>query len=109
MAVTIKAGELARPVQLLKPTLTPTASGERSRTYTVIASPWAKIEPLSGHELERARSFGGEVSHRIEIRHHDDVQRDYKVVYKNRSFFINGILNDLEDGVKQILYCTEVV
>lgn len=89
------------------------SAGQRTGTWTTVATTRAKIEPISAREVERAQSFGGNTSHKVTIRYRPNLTRKMQVVFTGsgsaaRTFLIAGILNPQEQNVKLELFCQEL-
>ncbi len=63
------------------------------------------IQPLSGRQLEVARSFEHTVSHRVVIRYIPGVSKTHRLYSGGRAFTINAILNADERGSAMFDQC----
>ena len=91
---------LNRRVTLQSPTIARDAAGGEVVTWADVATVWAYINPLSGHELVNAQSAFAEVTHLIIIRWQSafsDPQAVAKMraVYAGRYFAI-GAATDID-------------
>lgn len=75
--------------------------------WRTVFTRWGAVEPISARESEFAKGFAATVSHRVRIRHTDDVEPHHRVRHDGRNFAINGIVNVDERGRETHLYCTE--
>jgi SPP1 family predicted phage head-tail adaptor len=107
MAVRIAAGDLNRRIQLQARTEARDGAGNATNTWTTFATVWASIAPLSGLELERAKAFEASVSHRVSIRHRDDVTEKHRALYGDRVFLINAVIDVESQQIRDDLYCEE--
>lgn len=74
------------------------AGGNVSETWATLAPKvWAKFEPLSGREVAVADQIVHRQLCRFTIRRRTDVTAAMRVVYKGRTFAINGV-RDLPDA-----------
>ena len=103
----IAAGSLTKRVTLESPTNTPDPYGEQGQTWGAVAEVWAGIDPVSGREVELAKSYAPTVSHRVTIRYRPGVTSSMRVRYGPRLFFINGVIDPHEAHEHLILFCTE--
>ncbi len=91
---------------------TPDASGQRSYTYSTVATTRASIGPISSREVERAHSFGANTSFLIKIRYRPSITSAMQVVFAgngvSRTFVINGIINPEEQNIMLHLFCEEL-
>lgn len=67
---------------------------------------WCKIEPISAGERRLASQVGHETTHRITMRYRPDVDETCRIVFRGRSFNIDGIRNI--DEADQVLELTAV-
>jgi len=81
--------------------------GESRPPYRFVASVYAKISPVSGREIERAKSFGAEVSHRIYMRYTPHINHNSILRYNNRRFHVDAVLNTDERNDELLIYATE--
>lgn len=106
--MSIVAGELNRIIQLQSVTYAASAEGERTPTWITYGNAWAKIEPLSGREIERAKSFGSSVSVRITLRYRTDVATSHRALYGDHTYLINAVLAPDEKHDATMLFATEI-
>lgn len=57
---------------------------------------WAKIDPVSARELFFAEKLEDRISHRITIRHREDLRAEMRIQFKSRIFQIKTIRHILE-------------
>lgn len=80
-------------------------------TWSSIRNAYADVVPLSGGELEQARSIIGTASHRITIRQRDFAPNLSDRVYvpgNGKTLQIGAVLED-QRGRDMVLLCGEVV
>jgi SPP1 family predicted phage head-tail adaptor len=114
----LNAGDLRHPIVIQQRTDTKDAFGAPVPAWTtVFATPWAKIEPLSGRELELMRTMGGTETHKITIRYLQGVIANgtLRVSYTQgntttaRIFTISSVSDIEERNYMMVLMCTEDV
>jgi SPP1 family predicted phage head-tail adaptor len=66
-------GRLNRRLVLEAPVETPDGTGGMARTYQVVATLWAAVEPVSARAEVAASTLGAAVTHRIRIRFSADI------------------------------------
>ncbi|MCL2640622.1 MAG: phage head closure protein [Phycisphaerales bacterium] len=111
----IVPGELRHLVEVMaKQPLVPAKSdknrndyGERETTWQYVAKVYAKITPMSGFELERAKSFGAKVSHKIKCRYTPLIIPGTCLRLGDKSYLVNAALNVEERNVELAIYATE--
>lgn len=104
------AGKLDKRVTLQSPGGTQNAVGERTTTWTDVATVWASIRPMSAREALVAAQRQDITTHVIEVRYSSTISAidgSWRVKYGTRYFTIDGVLNEFEKNAKYILYCTE--
>jgi len=91
-------GALNRRVTLQSPTITQDTMGGEVATWADVATVWAYINPLAGHELVNAQAVYAEVTHLMVIRWQSifaDPQAvaRMRVVYAGRHFNIGSAID----------------
>lgn len=103
----IEAGRLNKRVTLERATSTTNEYGEHVETWQPVGTVWAGIEPVSGREVELAKSFSASVSHKVTIRYQPGLDSTVRVNYGGRVFSVDAVLDEREAHEKLTLYCTE--
>jgi SPP1 family predicted phage head-tail adaptor len=111
----VTPGELRHRIVIEQPTLLqPNAIGDVLKPlWKAYATIWSCIQPLSGRELQVAKSFADTVSHRIVIRWYPEIETTYRLDSKGKIFNINAIIHADEKGNFPYqerwlsIYCTE--
>ena len=83
------------------------ANGEVIQDFTTYAKPFACVEPLNGREMERAKSYGPEVSHKITLRYLAGVTAQHIALFEGRRLLINAAIRPNEVPQYLELYCSE--
>lgn len=110
--MTLRTGELRKRVLLQRRNSAQDAYGQQVTTWTTILDTWAKIETLTGGQLDRARSIYNHSSHQVVMRWRallDDVRQvgSYRVLYGMRIFDV-GASMDMDERNKEVtLLCSE--
>lgn len=86
------SGALNRRITLQSATITQDSVGGEVATWSDVASVWAYINPLSGHELINAQSVYAEVTHLIVIRW-QSIFADPQAVAKMRVSYSGRLFN----------------
>ena len=94
-------------MELQSPTATRDAGGGVTESYTTLNKIFADIKPITTAERYRQGKVQDTVTHEITIRHRCDIDTNYRLVYKERNFYINGIRNIDERDRFMVLVCTE--
>lgn len=85
------------------------STGESVQVATDLEQAYAKIEPLSGRQMELARALIATVTHRITMWYNPELKVNRRIRFGSRVFIINDAKNDEERNYKHILLCTEEV
>ena len=103
-------GQLDKRITLQRPGGSRDVLGERTTTWTDVATVWARIRPLSTREAAIAGQQQSSASHAVEIRHSSivaSIDAAWRVKFGTRVLVIDGVINIEEKNDKLILYCTE--
>lgn len=99
-------GSLDERITIEEPAETQNSVGETVLTWSTYATTWAKVESLSGREIERYAEVVGFTGHKVTIRYRAGVTTSMRVVYDGRTLEIGSIIE--RDGRwYQELICTE--
>lgn len=109
----MRAGTLKHRVVLQSPGGSRDAVGERTTTWTDVATVWASINPLTARELIAAGQLHGELSHRVRIRHAvaiSAIDASWRVLFGSRILVVAAPPRNIEEGDREIeLLCSEGV
>ena len=108
----MRAGNLRKRLNLQRRSSAQDAFGQQLTTWSTILSTWGKIEPVSGAQLERARSIYNQTSHQVTVRWRQllsdiKVVGSYRISYAGRIFDVGASLNTDERNREVVLYCSE--
>lgn len=107
----MRVGKLNKRVLLQSPGGTRDAVGERTTTWSDVATVWAQIEPLSVKEQIAAAQARGSVTHKILIRYSATVvaiTHAWRVKYGTRIFTVDGPARNINEGNRYLeLICIE--
>ena len=68
---------------------------------------WARLEPLSGRELEYARQVVADATHKVTMLYTDEITTKNRLNYDGRIFSIEAIQDKEERRVEMTLICIE--
>lgn len=105
----LKAGLLPKRVTIQNPSTARNSFGEEDVTWATFATVWASIEPLRGVEQIQVQQVQGSVSHKITMRWISGLTPKMRILFKNRIFEIESIVNVQERNEKLELSCVEKV
>lgn len=85
-------------------------SGEVLREWTLVATVWAAIEPLSVREFIQSGAGQSQVSARITLRYRSDLNATWRIVHNAKVYNPEGVLADKDSGLEYVtLACSEGV
>jgi len=105
----VNIGKLRHRVTIQNKVTLPDGYGGVTSTWQDVATVWASVEPLNGRELYAAQQVKAELTHRIRIRYMSGIKPEMRIVFDNRSFDIEAIIDPEERHESLELLCSEVV
>jgi len=100
-------GELNARLSLETPEELPDGQGGVSEDWTPVASLWGRIEPLRAGPDEIAGAAIAVITHRVTIRHRDDVKHAMRLVHRGRHLVIRAVRDPDESRRYLICDCEE--
>jgi SPP1 family predicted phage head-tail adaptor len=91
-------GKLRHRLTLEAPVEMADGAGGVARSWTESGQVWAAIEPLGANDTVVADKRLGALSHRVTLRHRDDLTLNHRVRLGMRVFFIRAIRDPDEMG-----------
>lgn len=76
--------------------------------YESAGTTWARIEPLTGNELFKAKTINAEMSYRVSMRYRSDIKTTWRIVDGTRTLEILSIADRNNRHVELELSCKEV-
>lgn len=83
--------------------------GAEISEWIQFAKVWANVSPVSGREFIAFKQINAEISTKVTIRYLAGITSEMRVLFKDRIFEINSIINPEEKNVSLLLMCKEVV
>ena len=105
----MRAGVLHEQVKIQSKSVTRDTDGGEIITWTDVATVWASIEPLRGQEFLEASGLHANVDHRIRVRHMSGILPSMRVLYGDRAFNINAVIQVAERRREIQLMCQELI
>jgi SPP1 family predicted phage head-tail adaptor len=102
------AGKLRHQITLQILSGAQDSTGGFSSSYQNVATVWASIEAVIAKDNLAANEFVSQVTHKITIRYMDGVTSAMRVVFKERDFQVQGVLNPDERTKLLILLAVEI-
>jgi len=102
-------GKLRHRITLQEIIKTDDGYGGIVETWKDIATVWAAIEPLKGTERYQAQQVQSELTHKVTIRYRAGIKPQMRILYGNRVFDIEAVI-DVDERHRWLeLLCSEVV
>ena len=90
--MTLDIGRMRERVTIKSPTEVRSRSGETTLNWdTTLATVWASVEGLSSRDILQAQQANVVATHRIRIRHRDDVTHTHRIIWRNRTMEIASV------------------
>ncbi|WP_294186353.1 phage head closure protein [uncultured Clostridium sp.] len=77
--------------------------------WTEVMTIKAGIYPISGREFFAAETVNSEITHKVKIRYTEGLKPNMRIVFNNRIFSIESIINFKELNIELQLLCKELV
>lgn len=104
----MRAGELRHLISIRAPSYAQNSLKDSVVTYAEVLKCWSSIEPLSGREYWKAARVQAETTHVIKIRYTSvAIDTTNIIVFGNRAFEIESILNTDERNREIVMSCKE--
>lgn len=107
MTTAMDIGTLRERVSLQSATDTVDAAGQPARAWATYSTVWARVEPLSAMETQRADQQIGSITHRVTVRYLSTITNLHRVLYGSRALNIRGVTDTNERHYQMILDCEE--
>jgi SPP1 family predicted phage head-tail adaptor len=102
--MSVNIGKMRERVTIKSPTEVRSRSGETKLDWdTTLATVWASVEGLSSRDIMQAQQANVIATHRIRIRHRDDVTHTHRIVWRNRTMEIASVTDRMERQVLEVL------
>lgn len=106
----MRAGRRDKKLLIQSPSGSKDAVGQRTTTWSTVATVWGNILPLKADTRFAAAQSHASTTHRIWIPMSSEIAAidgSWRVVYGSRVFTIDGIINVGERNAEYELLCTE--
>jgi SPP1 family predicted phage head-tail adaptor len=102
--MTLDIGRMRERVTIKSPTEVRSRSGETTLNWdTSLATVWASVEGLSSRDIMQAQQANVIATHRIRIRHRDDVTHTHRIIWRNRTMEIASVTERSHREVLELL------
>lgn len=100
----IDIGKLKERVAIKSPTEVRSRSGETTLNWdTTVATVWASVEGLSSRDIIQAQQANVIATHRIRMRHRDDVTHEHRIVWRGVTMEIASVTQRQEREMLELL------
>lgn len=103
----MRAGRLRHRATLQQQVTVSDGGGGSSVEWSPVRSLWVDIEPLSAAQSLENMRRNVKTTHKIGARYADDIGPDKRLVFKDRTFNIDGIRNVDERNARVEILATE--
>jgi SPP1 family predicted phage head-tail adaptor len=103
-----KAGDLSRRITIQSPSESQDEYGQPTQDWTDVCSTWASIRAATSKEVYAASSFVSQVSHIVTIRWRAGIAAKQRILYRDRTFEVQGVSDPDESRVCLNLLCIEI-
>ena len=105
----INAGEYNRQIKIYSVVVGKDAQGFKTKTRTLVLSPYAKVKTTKGMTIIRNNSDFEKALTRFTIRYpHTQINRDMEIDFRGKTYSIQYINNIDEMDVELELQCKEI-
>lgn len=104
---TLDPGAFSARLELLRPVFVADGQGGGDVSYTLVATTWARIEPVSMTVTEEANGEIFRVTHEIWLRARGDIESGMRFRRGSRAFKIVGWRDPDETGRYTVCRCEE--
>lgn len=104
----MRAGKLRHRIEIQKPVEVENPQGEPVKSWELVDTVWASIDPISANERFTALQVMGEVTHQIGMRYRQ-IDTAWRLKYGQRVFNIDSSLNYEERNVRLTILAREEV
>jgi SPP1 family predicted phage head-tail adaptor len=103
----MRSGLLRHKIEFQEKVTLRDSMGGEMVTWEPYCYSWASIEPLSGREYFAAQQAQASISHKMKMRYQAGIKPYHRIMWGDRTFDINAIINTDEKNRELVLFCTE--
>lgn len=105
----MRSGNLKHKIEIQSYSETSNDFGELVKGYSIFKTAYASITPISGKEYFASKQVNAEISHKIECRYLVGVKPTMRIVYGDRTFNIESVLNIREENKTLQIMAVEIL
>lgn len=91
--MSVEIGDLRHRITFQEPVKIPDGHAGHTVSWQDFVTVWASVEPLSGREYFYAHQIKNEVSHRVKVRHREDLSEEMRIKWNGRIMKIESIID----------------
>jgi SPP1 family predicted phage head-tail adaptor len=101
--MSLDIGKMRERVTIQSPSEVRGRSGQTTLEWSNLVAVWASVEGLSSRDIMQAQQANVMATHRIRIRHRDDVTHTHRIVWRNRTMEIASVTDRMGREVLEVL------
>lgn len=105
--VSVNAGRLNKRVNIYRYTTITDSLGQDKTVLRLVKTVWAELRPTRGTEFIEYYKEANALQYKVTMRYLSELTEKDVLVYHDRQFAINSIINIMEDNAYMEVYCTE--
>lgn len=105
----VRAGQLRHRLAFKSLSQVQNETGEAIDTFTLYATLWGSVSPMTGRELENAQQIIGEKTHMVKIRYNSSVAITDRFTFDSRTFEVVHILDADERNIRMEIMAKEII
>lgn len=102
----MKINELINRIEIQNYIRTENEVGEEVKQWQTYVNLWSKFYNSSVKDQLKAGKTATSIVYEIVIRHRKDIDTTMRVLYQDKSYNIDHVVNWKEQGIETHLYCT---
>jgi len=105
----MKIGKLRHLINIEESRVSRDSFGGEVSEWIQFAEVWADVSPVSGREFTSFKQLNSEITTKITIRYLEGISTEMRILFRDRIFEIESVINPEERNISLILMCKEVV
>lgn len=105
----MRAGQLRNRISIEARAIAQDSFGDGKPSWTLVATVWGSLSPMSGQENWQANQVRPDVTHTIRIRHYADLTPRHRLRIGTRIFGVESILDTDNRHRELVVNCREEV
>lgn len=105
------SAQLNKRITVQSPAGNRDAYGERTTTWTDVATVWAAVMPLSARELQAGGAIHGELTHKVQVRYSAALaaaDASWRIMFGARILVLTGPVRNINEGNRVLEFlCAE--